>query len=67
MTAAVQIQDYHGNRNPYNHTPQDTYEFINQNYFIEQIRATVAIAYRLAVPVPISGPGRAFLPLIFEP
>jgi len=67
VTAAVQIQDYHGDKNPNNHKPQDTYDFVNQNYFIEQIKATAAIAFRLAIPIPVPGAVRAHLPLIILP
>jgi hypothetical protein len=49
--AAVQIQAYHTDRNPFNHTIQDTYEHINQNYIFEQIKATTAIAGHLTKPI----------------
>lgn len=64
VIAAVQIQDYHGDRNPQNHTPQDSYDLVNQNYFVEQVKATAAIASQLAVP--IRGPVIAYLPLVLE-
>ena len=51
VTAAVQIQAYHTDLDPYNHTIQDTYEHINQNYIFEQIKGTTAIAGHLAVPM----------------
>jgi hypothetical protein len=49
VTAAVQIQD---EWNPYNHTVRDTYSMINPNYFYEQIKATMAFAGHLTVPIP---------------
>jgi hypothetical protein len=54
VTTAVQIQNYKGvdkDRNPYNHTPQDTFEYINQDYFFEQVKATTAIAGHLLGPI----------------
>jgi hypothetical protein len=49
----VQIQNYKGadkERNPYNHTAQDSFAYINPDYFLEQMKATTAIAARLAIP-----------------
>jgi hypothetical protein len=37
-------------RNPYNHTVQDSIKYINPDYLIEQIKATTAFAAHLAVP-----------------
>jgi hypothetical protein len=51
VTTAVQKQAYHTDRNPYNHTPQDTYEFVNQDYFFEQVKATTAMAGHLLDPI----------------
>lgn len=54
ITAAVQIQNYKGvnkDRNPYNHTPQDTYDYINHDYMFEQIKATTAFAGHLTEPI----------------
>jgi len=56
----VQIQKYKNvennphDRNPYNHTPQDSLAFVNRDYFLAQIKAAAAAAAVLAVPV--SGP-----------
>jgi len=48
----LQIQDYNnGERNPYNHTTQDTIAHMNLDYWFEQIKATVAIAAQLVVPI----------------
>jgi hypothetical protein len=54
ITAVVQIQKYQGDgndRNPYNHTVQDSITYINQNYLLEQTKATTAIAAQLAYPI----------------
>jgi hypothetical protein len=62
----VQIQDYKGeynDRNPYNHTTNDTYEHINQDYLIEQVKATAGFADYLAEPIDFHH--RIHLPLIW--
>jgi hypothetical protein len=54
ITAAVQIQKYKGegnDRNPYNHTEQDTFAYVNPAYLVEQIKATTAMAGQLAMPL----------------
>ncbi len=52
MTTALQIEDYEeGERNPYNHLPEDTIAHLNIDYWVEQMKATVAIAIQLAGPV----------------
>jgi len=52
LTAGLQIQDYKkGERNPYNHTAQDTIAHMNLDYWLEQMKATVAIAAQLVVPI----------------
>jgi hypothetical protein len=65
VTAAVQIQAYHRDLDLHNHTPQDTYEFINQYYFVEQVKATTAFASHLAVLIP--GEEKMYLPLLRAP
>jgi hypothetical protein len=50
----VQIQNYKHegkDRNPYNHTAGDRMSYINPDYFLEQVRATVLFAARLVVPL----------------
>jgi hypothetical protein len=47
----VQIQDYHGEKNPYNHSANDTLAHINTDYLTKQIQATTAFAGQLAVPI----------------
>jgi len=49
----VQIQDYHGDINPNNHSATDIYTNINQAYFYEQMKATVAIAGHLSEPIAL--------------
>jgi hypothetical protein len=58
----VQIQDYHGDKNPYVHTANDNYTQINPNYLIAQVKATVAFAGQLAFPLPLEN--RIKLPLV---
>ncbi len=55
---AVQNQDYQGDalgnphdRDPNNHTVNDTYSNINQAYFFEQTKATIAMAGHLLEPI----------------
>jgi hypothetical protein len=58
----VQIQDYHGERNPYYHTAQDDIYHINPDYLFEQVKATVAFAGQLSYPIIPSH--RLRLPLV---
>lgn len=56
ITAVVQIQNYKKSgkdRNPYYHTDLDSFAYINPDYFLNQIKATTAIAAHLAVPLVI--------------
>ena len=43
------------------HTPQDEIAQLNLDYWLEQVKATVAIAAHLAVPVPLE---QVYLPLV---
>jgi len=63
VTAAVQIQDYHGDFDPHNHTVSDTYGNINPYYLYEQIKATTAIAGHLTDPIVFAH--RIHLPLVW--
>jgi hypothetical protein len=48
----LQIENYEtGERNPYYHKEQDIIANMNLDYWLEQMKATVAIAARLAVPI----------------
>jgi hypothetical protein len=47
----VQIEDYHGDKNPYVHSAKDNIAHINANYLLVQMRTTVAFAGQLAGPV----------------
>lgn len=59
----VQIENYHeGEGNPYTHSAQDTVARLNLDYWMEQVKATTAIAAELAVPVAGRRPG-PYLPL----
>ncbi len=44
----LQIEDYEDEGNPNRHSAQDTIANMNLDYFLEQIKATIAIAGRLA-------------------
>ncbi len=54
IASGVQIEDYHAERNPYDHTAQDSMARMNLEYWQEQMKAAAAIAAQLAVPVTIS-------------
>ena len=44
----LQIENYYeGEKNPYNHRPQDTLAHLNIDYWIEQMKVTAATAARL--------------------
>jgi hypothetical protein len=45
----LQIQNYEEEQNPYTHKRHDSLENINTSYWLEQIKATVAVAAELAV------------------
>lgn len=53
-------------RNPYNHTSQDSIAHMSLDYWLEQVKATTAIAARLAVPVAVERPW-IYLPVIYKP
>jgi aminopeptidase-like protein len=61
----VQIQNYHGEINPYNHTTRDSLAYINPDYLLEQMKATVIFAAHLAVLS--AHQNVVYLPLIFRP
>jgi hypothetical protein len=52
IPTALQIQNFDGGeRNPYDHSPQDTISNMNITYWLEQIKATIAIATQLVGPI----------------
>lgn len=55
IPTALQIEDYDytdgGEKNPYYHTSGDNIEHMNLDYWMEQMKATTAIAAHLAIPV----------------
>lgn len=65
----MQIQKYKNvegdpeDRNPNNHTIDDTYDKVNQTYFFEQVKATTAFAGHLAEPISFAF--RIHLPLVW--
>ena len=68
IPAGVQIQNYKGElkeRNPYNHTSQDSIAHMNLDYWLEQVKATTAIAGQLAVPIAVEKT-MVFLPIIWK-
>jgi hypothetical protein len=54
MATGLQIQDFDGEHNPYNHTSEDSIAHMNLDYWLEQVEATIAIAARMAVPVVVN-------------
>jgi hypothetical protein len=46
------------------HTPQDSIAHMNLDYWLEQMKATVAIAAHLAVPIPLDR--KVYLPVIMK-
>jgi hypothetical protein len=50
IPTALQVQNHEGEKNPNNHTPLDSIAHMNLDYWLEQIKATIAIASYLAVP-----------------
>jgi hypothetical protein len=47
----LQVEDYQGEKNIYYHGPGDNIAHMNLDYWLEQMRATVAIAAHLAIPI----------------
>jgi hypothetical protein len=47
----VQIESLNQEGNPYNHSAEDTVAHLDLDYWVEHIRATVAIAAHLLMPV----------------
>jgi hypothetical protein len=63
----LQIQNYEGERNPYNHTTQDSIARMNLDYWLEQMKATTAIAAHLAVPITVASTIEyIYLPIIIK-
>jgi hypothetical protein len=52
IATGTQVEDFQGEPNRYYHNPEDTIDNMNLDYWLEQIRATMAIAADLAVPIP---------------
>jgi hypothetical protein len=50
IATVLQIQNYNAERNLFKHTPLDNIANMNLDYWIEQIKATTAIAAHLAIP-----------------
>jgi len=48
IPTVLQVQSYEGERNPHMHSPQDDIANMNLDYWLEQIKATIAIAAQLA-------------------
>jgi hypothetical protein len=49
LAAIHQIEQYdEGERNPYYHSQKDTVEHMNIDYWVEQIKATIAVTATLA-------------------
>ena len=63
IASGLQIQNYQSERNPYYHTPQDEIAHMNLDYWLEQMKATTAIAAHLAVPVAVK---KAYLPVFVK-
>jgi len=59
LTTGLQIQNYKKaqnfdhERNPYNHTAQDSIAHMNLDYWLEQIKASVVFAASMAGPLTI--------------
>jgi hypothetical protein len=47
----VQIEDYHGDKNPYVHSANDNISHINAGYLLKQMQTTAAFAGQLAGPI----------------
>jgi hypothetical protein len=61
IATALQIQSYQSERNPSYHTTQDNIAHMNLGYWLEQMKATTAIAAHLAVPMKFES---VYLPFI---
>jgi hypothetical protein len=51
IPTALQIESYEGEKNPHHHAPSDSIAQMNLDYWLEQIKATTAIAAHLAIPL----------------
>lgn len=58
----LQIENREDEYNPYVHSPQDNIAHMNLDYWVEQIKATIAATAHLAVP--ITSTERVYLPLM---
>jgi hypothetical protein len=68
IPTGLQIQSYSGaqnERNPYNHTSEDNIAHMNLDYWLEQVKATTAIAAHLAIPLQ-TGSIHGYLPTILK-
>jgi hypothetical protein len=64
IPTVLQIENREDEYNPYYHSPQDTITHMNLDYWEEQIKATIATAAHLAVPV--TAKSRVYLPVILK-
>jgi hypothetical protein len=65
IPTGLQIENYEDERNPYYHSHEDRIAYINLDYFLEQMKATTAIAAHLAIPLGFNY--KVFLPVIGKP
>lgn len=61
----LQIENREDEYNPYAHSPQDNIAHMNLDYWVEQIKVTIAATAYLAVPSTTAE--QVFLPLMFTP
>jgi hypothetical protein len=62
LPTVLQIENREDEYNPYVHSPQDNIAHMNLDYWEEQIKATIASAAHLAVPVTCTK--HAYLPMV---
>jgi hypothetical protein len=63
IPTGLQIENYESEQNPYKHTSQDSIAHMNLDYWLEQMKATTAIAAHLAVPIAVK---KLYLPVIMQ-
>lgn len=64
ISTILQIENREDEYNPYYHSSEDTIAHMNLDYWEEQIKATVATAAHLAVP--ITDVNKIYLPVILK-
>jgi hypothetical protein len=67
IPTALQIENYQEEKNPAYHTPNDTVTMMNYDYWLEQMKGTIAVAAHLALLPAFEPEEYIYLPFLTLP